>query len=220
MMRRLFTIAVLAAIPASAAAQRFGAAPHFASHTSPLFAHSRGNFAASYYPLPLFDPLYSDYLYSTGYPVASQPPVIVMQAPPPAATPDRAVLPTQPLLIELQGGRYIQLSGDKDSRTQMLDDESASTVLRKPAVVESVARLPRETTHAVLVFRDGSREEVSNYTIADGVLYAGADYYTAGSWNRKIELSSLNLPETVKLNQGRGLSFHVPSAPNEVIVGP
>ena len=51
-------------------------------------------------------------------------------------------------------------------------------------------------------------------------MYAKADYYNSGSWNRKIELSTLNLPETVQINQTHGLNFQLPSAPNEVIVGP
>jgi hypothetical protein len=77
-----------------------------------------------------------------------------------------------------------------------------------------------ELPSAVLVFRDGHREELSDYTIADGVLYTRSDYYSNGDWNRKIELGSLNLPETIKSNQSRGVRFQLPSAPNEVIVGP
>jgi hypothetical protein len=72
----------------------------------------------------------------------------------------------------------------------------------------------------VLVFRDGHREEVSAYTITGGAIYAPADFYRDGSWNRKIELSSLDLPETLKSNYSRGLRFQLPRAPNEVIVGP
>ena len=219
MKRKLLVIALLAATPASAVAQRFASSPHFAGRTFQHFERSRGNFAGSYFPLSLFDPLYSDYL-STGYPVASQPPVIVMQSPLSAAAPEHASPPAQPLLIELQGDRYVQLSGDKDSRTQMLGDESNPMVFEKSAATESRSLPQRENANALLVFRDGSREEVSNYTISDGVLYASADDYTAGSWNRKIELSSLNLAETVKSNQARGVTFHLPSAPNEVIVGP
>jgi len=56
--------------------------------------------------------------------------------------------------------------------------------------------------------------------ITDGVLYTSGDYYANGSWNRKIELSSLNLPETVKSNQSRSVRFQLPSAPNEVIIRP
>ena len=78
----------------------------------------------------------------------------------------------------------------------------------------------KEMPSSVLVFRDGRREQVSDYTIADGILYAHSDYFTTGSWNRKIELSSLNLAETIKSNQSQGIRFQLPSAPNEVIVGP
>ena len=72
----------------------------------------------------------------------------------------------------------------------------------------------------VLVFRDGHREQVSTYTIADGILYTSGDYYTNGSWNKKIELSSLNIPETVSSNRSQGVNFQLPSAPNEVMVRP
>jgi len=72
----------------------------------------------------------------------------------------------------------------------------------------------------VLVFRDGHREEVSDYTIADGVLYARGDYYRDGAWNRKIELKSLNLPETIHSNDARGVHVQLPTSPNEVITRP
>lgn len=218
-MRQWLFIALIAAIPLSAAAQRFSSAPHFAGRSVQHFGHPRADFLASYYPLALADPLYSDYLYSAGYPVASQPPVILLQSPVPAsAAPEHASAPAQPLLIELQGDRYIRISGENDSGTQILDEPATSAVLTKPLELRQPSQ--RENTAAILVFRDGSRSEVSNFTISNGVLYAAADYYTVGSWNRKIELSSLNLPETVKVNQNRGFTFHLPSAPNEVIVGP
>jgi hypothetical protein len=77
-----------------------------------------------------------------------------------------------------------------------------------------------ERAPAVLVFRDGHREEVTEYTIADGVLYARGNYYRDGSWNKRIELSSLDLHETIQSNQSRGVGFQLPNSPNEVIVGP
>jgi hypothetical protein len=73
---------------------------------------------------------------------------------------------------------------------------------------------------ALLLFRDGHQEEVSSYTIAGGVLYLGDDGHANGSWSRKIELSLLDWPGTVTSNQSRGIQFHFPTAPNEVIVGP
>jgi hypothetical protein len=77
-----------------------------------------------------------------------------------------------------------------------------------------------EIRPAVLVFRDGHHEEVSDYTIADGVLYTRLNFYTDGSWTRKIALSSLNLPDTITANQSRNLKFQLPTASNEVIVRP
>ena len=72
----------------------------------------------------------------------------------------------------------------------------------------------------MLIFRDGHRQEVSSYTIADGILYASSDYATTGVWNEKVELSALDVPETFASNSSRGVRFQLPSAPNEVIVGP
>jgi len=79
---------------------------------------------------------------------------------------------------------------------------------------------PEESATAILVFRDGHREEVSEYAITNGILYTSDDPFAVGYWNRKVELSSLNLPETVSSNQTRGVKFRLPSAPNEVVVRP
>jgi hypothetical protein len=123
----------------------------------------------------------------------------------------------QPLLIELQGNSYVQISGDAasgkhDSPAQVLEQ------VREPVRSASAAELQPQPT--VLVFRDGHRLEVSDYTIADGFLYASSDYYRSGSWNQKIGLAVLNLDETVSSNRSRGVTFRLPSAPNVVIVGP
>jgi hypothetical protein len=70
------------------------------------------------------------------------------------------------------------------------------------------------------MFRDGHSEEVRDYTIADGVLYARGDYYTDGYWNKKIDLAALNLPQTREANADRSVKFVLPSSPNEVITRP
>ena len=90
----------------------------------------------------------------------------------------------------------------------------------KRASASTHAATTPEPPPAILIFRDGHREETSAYTISNGVLYTGSDFYTNGSWTRKIELSSLDLPETLKSNQSRGVRFQLPSFPNEVIVRP
>ena len=73
---------------------------------------------------------------------------------------------------------------------------------------------------AILIFRDGHSEEVRDYTIADGMLYARGDYYTDGYWNKKIDLATLNVAETMQANASRSVKFTLPSSPNEVITRP
>jgi hypothetical protein len=253
-MRILAAITLLTAISPWASAQRMsGFSPHPGVPAAPGFAGNgfgrglagnglgqrgfgRGNqgFPGGF-AVPFFsDGLYSDLL-STGYPAASQPPVFVMQAPSAAPTPAAAFpAPEPPLMIELQGDRYVQVSGEAKSSAlmQTIDGGSATTStttsttaaadgkIAKSSSGQLVRASEKQTMIATLVFRDGHREEISDYTITNGVVYAKADYYNSGSWNRKIDLSSLNLPETVQTNQSHGLNFQLPSAPNEVIVGP
>ena len=165
------------------------------------------------------DPFYSDALYSSGYPVASQPPVILVQAPQ-ATAPADSSSPPQPLMIELQGTHYVRLSGGDNSAEQFIDQDSATLQTMRASVPATHSPAPHPITPVVLVFRDGHREEVSDYTIAAGVLYARANYYTDGAWNKKIELSSLDLPVTLQSNHSRGVQFQLPSSPNEIIVHP
>jgi hypothetical protein len=230
-MRRLVLIAFLAAAPCIHAQRIVSSSPHFAGR------HNPGGHARAFFdPLGFSDPFYSDYVSATGYPVASQPPVIILQAPPAATAPERSSSTNEPLMIELQGDRYVQVSGDEMSGAQMAREQMGPETETEKNKIDPMPEAPRpqqrssgtappavptkELPPAILVFRDGHREQVSDYTIADGILYAHSDYFTTGSWNRKIELSSLNLGETLKSNQSQGIRFQLPSAPNEVIVGP
>jgi hypothetical protein len=211
---------VFAAAPSASAQRMFSGSPRLAANH-----HRRGYARSSFFPLAFSDPFYSDYLSSTGYPVASQPPVIILEAPPPPASgPDRSSLPSQssiqPLMIELRGDRYVQVAGDDPSEEMTETIPSAPSRQSRSSNSATPAVAANELAPAVLVFRDGHRENVSEYTIADGVLYTNDDYYTNGSWNRKIALSSLNLPETLRSNQARGVRFQLPTAPNEVIIRP
>jgi hypothetical protein len=58
----------------------------------------------------------------------------------------------------------------------------------------------------VLVFKDGHQQEVSNYAIVGGTLYDLSD-----GRSRKIALAQLDLPATVKQNDGRGIDFELPA---------
>jgi hypothetical protein len=197
--------------------------PNFATRSFSNLASRYGSLAylaAPFWANDLYNnDLYNADLYNAGYPVAAPLPVIIVQgtsAGPAATMSETSSAPVQPLMIELQGDRYVRVSGDDRSGAEMVDREAVLSRRQDSHTLRTVQELPP----AVLVFRDGHREEVSGYTITDGVLYASGDFYRDGSWNRKIELSSLSLPETVKASRERGVEFRLPTAPNEVIVRP
>jgi hypothetical protein len=165
---------------------------------------------------------------------------------------DRPRTNDQALLIELQGDRYVQLSGAAEPAERSLRVGANPIVMKSGRASQPdagvITNIPGTATHvsrqrarantataagggmirgghsgapmppAVVVYRDGKREEVLEYSIADGVLYATGDYYRDGYWNKKIELTALDLPETEKANEDRGLKFVLPEGPNYVVM--
>jgi hypothetical protein len=214
--RRLL-IPLLAFICASAVAQRGFGGAHFGGRFGAHGGHYRG---WGGYPL---GPLYWDSLFSDDsaeYPSLA-PPVVVIQLPAQAASAPPAPQdsgPVQPLLIELRGGRYVRIGSDENSISDETDQQSVFDGSQTHPMQPSRPSAPPPLT--VLVFRNGSREQVADYTIAEGILYAAANYYAEGSWNKPIALSSLDLPATVNENRALGVRFRVPAGPNQVIVGP
>jgi hypothetical protein len=217
-----------------AAAQRQArpAIPHLNQPTANLALGQNGHHSgfrhSPHASLPF--PFFSDFtglddLYSSGYPVASQPPVILLQSRAQAASSDYPArtkndrsTPSQPLMIERQNGRYVRItSTPANGEALPLEAKQAQTSNMKPALATEPAHsLPP----ALLIFRDGHTEEVRDYAIADGTLYARGDYYTDGYWNKKINLSKLNLAQTLQANNQRNVKFVLPSSPNEVITRP
>lgn len=130
-----------------------------------------------------------------------------------AGAPDfgRQPTPGEPLMIELQGDRYVRVN-----KTAAGADAQP---IASPGSNPGITSAPRaqDLPPAVLIFRDGHSEQVRDYTIADGALYARGDYYSDGYWNKKIDLASLNVPETLQANAERNVKFILPSSPNEVI---
>jgi hypothetical protein len=145
----------------------------------------------------------------TGDQVVVQPPapVVVQQA---APVPVQEAKPANPLLIELQGDRFVRLTGN-----DVNPPAAAASAVQITAAHEHAELLP-----AVLVFRDGRRQEVSSYSIIGPVLYASGSYWTNGYWTQKILLADLNLPATLQANRERGVSFVLPSAPDQVVTRP
>jgi hypothetical protein len=169
---------------------------------------------------------YSDSDYDSGE-SSQQPQVVVVQALAPAPPPVPPA-PRESLLIEWQGDHFVRsTTSTKDSiGAQIAPDYAevsaapwAATGRSAPGQRNAV-QPPHELPPAVLVFRDGRKEEVSEYTIMSGTIYSKADYWTTGSWTRKIQIADLNVPATLKLNQERGLKFVLPASSNEIVTRP
>jgi hypothetical protein len=261
-MRKLLLFVMLAAVAPWACAQRAaGTAAHFPAPARPVAPAASGirssfAFARTAAPsrfhrtmpfAPQFFPLLEDWsspqdLYAAGYPVASQLPYFVLQSGSPAvAEPvDRLrEAPTESLLIELQGDRYVRVSGNQvesggssitlepDQLPQVFSGKGKRSAqpfshdsVASPSTATAANPAPTLLPSVVLVLRDGTRQEVRDYAIADGALYARGDFYTDGYWNKTIRLSTVNVAETVSTNNSRGVKFVLPSAPNEVITRP
>jgi hypothetical protein len=186
----------------------FGRGAGFAGHRSRGFGRS-----AVFFGDPFF---YTDYPSGSLTPEMPPSPIFLQR---PAAAPE----PTrESLLIELQGNRYVRFSGDEQSdraeSAESVTTRSARTLAGSSPI--PVAMAARELPPALLIFRDGHQEQVQDYVIAGGTLYARGDYWQSGSWRKDIQLSALDIPATLTANQNRGVKFVLPSGPNEVVTRP
>ena len=121
--------------------------------------------------------------------------------------------PTEPLLIEWHGDHFVRYGA---AQTAVQSSDYAEVASAAPAMK------PGASSHAippaVLIYRDGHREEVSDYVITRGVLYARGDGYSQAS--RNIQISALNLSATFKANQDSGVRFVLPERLNDVVTRP
>src|SRR5271157_2674361 len=146
-------------------------------------------------PFPFFaDTFNPDDIYSTGYPVASQPPTILLQAARALSGSEEYAdnhPPSQPLVIERQNGHYIRLNStpsNGEALPLILAPNRAQSEQARPLKLSRSnsphtaisATAPHNLQPALLLFRDGHSEEVRDYAIANGILYARGDYYTDG----------------------------------------
>lgn len=205
----------------------FRGAPQGGFLTGPRRHHrSYRGYGSAIYPY-LYPYYYSDYYpgyYSGRAPGKSQPArVTVVQNSQPRA---EAPLPPPPesLVLELQGNHWVRItsSGQTEAGSQSQKQGSVHTSsLRTISPVESVAlEATRNLPPAVLVFRDGHKEEITRYTIVGGTIYANTNYWNDGSWTKKVPIAKLNVPATLELNRERGAKFRLPSGPGEVVVRP
>jgi hypothetical protein len=169
----------------------------------------------------LGSPFFPDYQPLVVQPATPQ--VIVVQTRPAAVASKEEPGPVTPLLIEWQGDRYVRLTGNGEANARVPPDYTEAAVTRTPSKVDrdSVPKpRPRELPPAELVFRDGHHEEVGDYAIIDGVIYARGDYWTSGAWTKRIPLAGLDLPATIRVNKDHGVNFVLPAGPNEVVTRP
>ena len=207
-MRLLTTLAIVFIVSGSALAQGRGGSIVIGPRPQPqIHQHHFGS------PIFLGGAWYPGYGYD---PVQTTPQVIVLQPQVPAAPVVKEdPKPITPLMIELQGGRYVRSDRTEKPTQQIIVSSATNTKSNANAT-----RTPSAIVPATLIYRDGHRERVHEYTIADGAIYAHGDYWTEGYWNKKILLSALDVPATLTANQASGSHFTLPSAPNVVVIGP
>ena len=241
-MRKPFLAALLVTFTACAYAQRISSPPaHVSISQSPTASHSKilpsaatSNFAllrnfhnshprqSLLYPYGIFPELFSP---DNPPPDSTTPPAqsdLLMQALTELTSltglntsQAPAKSDSQSQLIELQGDHYVSLTNAKS------DNASAPITIPRPSKNEPAQKpAPAELSPVTLLFRDGHREDMRDYAIAGGVIYARGNFYHDGYWNKKIDLSTIDLPETIKLNEAHGIRFALPSSPNEVVTRP
>jgi len=228
-MRVLAAVALFAAVVTSAGAQNFaagGAAP-----TMGGWGRAGGTAAGFHRPFGReFRSFSAFYLGDAGlasYPVPGPAtPIVILQSAPAATQPVEEPKPADPLLIEWQGDHYARISGASSPVSRQVSvpldySESAATSQARPQNLscgggnQPGCHTPQPA--AVLVFRDGHREQVAEYSIVGGAIYTAGDFWKSGAWTRKIPLSDLDLPATVEASRAAGVKFALPSGPNVVI---
>lgn len=181
--------------------------------------------AAYPYLYPYYDP---DYYpgYSSGRAAAPAAPatrVVVVQTPRPRAEAPPPP-PPESLVLELQGNHWVRItsSGRTETASQSSKKGPAQASSLRTITPQQSAALeaPRELPPAVLVFRDGHKEEITRYTIVGGTIYTNEEYWNSGSWTKKVPLAELNVPATLELNRERGARFTLPSGPGQIVVRP
>jgi len=146
--------------------------------------HGRGGYEAPY--AYSFYPYYNPYGYEEYTPPAP---------PPPAAEPEPTA--PAPTIFDRSGNGYASAPAPPAALRPAAEQPAATPQPEAPPQ-------PQETV--TLIFRDGKRLDITNYAIMGGTLFD----LTPGHVPRKIALSELDLPATIKLNDDRGVDFQLP----------
>jgi hypothetical protein len=197
-------------------------------HFARMRQRRRPGYGPNYYPYydsGYYYPYDSDYYpdYDAQDETSETPPPPFRAQTAAATPPANQAKPPESLVMELRGDHWVRLTsyGPMEVAGQSGEPQLARVggpTQAKGAVASGGAQAPSELPPAVLVFRDGHQEEVAKYTIVGTTISVKTDYWSTGSWTRKISIADLNLAATLQANQERGAKFSLPSRPSEVIV--
>ncbi|HTU34724.1 MAG TPA: hypothetical protein VMF66_13060 [Candidatus Acidoferrum sp.] len=203
--------------PAHFASGRHAQAPPFIAGRGDRLTHRRRSFYNDgvFYP----DLFPSDY--ESGEPEEPLVEPIIVQPSAPAESRQPATKPIEPLVLEDHNGQWTRVAVGSEVSVGAQPSPPNAIEPRLPSsdsVAEGNSAPAVGLPPAVLVFRNGRQEQVRNYMIQGNDIYTKADYWSTGSWTRKIPLTDLDVPATLKLNSDRGTKFNLPRSPNQVVV--
>jgi hypothetical protein len=159
--------------------------------------------------------LYSDYELAPQVIETPQPQINVVQTSEPEPASPAPRIAAQGLVLESQGNHWVRLTNNGQSQIAGQPNQE-SAIARESQTTDNPEKLPP----AVLIFRDGHMEEIGRYTIVGTTIFMSEDYWTKGSWTRKVQIADLDVPATLAANRERSTKFAFPSGPNEVVVRP
>ena len=162
--------------------------------------------------LPVFVPLYTP----------SYPPVIVVQSGDQASEEYDDEDGGGPTVFDRRGPRrhsaeeaydrgYERGRATEEARVAREERTAQKAPEPAPEKRDAAAKTPEQSRPAiepktVLVYRDGHKEEVTNYAIVGDQLFD----FTSG--RRKIAIAALDVAATAKANDERGMDFQLPAA--------
>lgn len=111
---------------------------------------------------------------------------------------------TPPAQVEPDNSVVTQLQALTDE-VEMLREEQAARQEVPPREVEPSNSADEKSLKTVLVFRDGHQSEVQDYAILGKTLWI-----FAGQSTKKIAFADLDLDDTKKMNDDRGIDFVSP----------
>ena len=214
-------VAALFTASAPAHAQVRGMASARAPHTGSAFRLSgrtrlvRPTRRRFYSGFPFYT--YYDYYDSDYDPVTSEEPPANFVVAQPEQPPVPVASPVEAVVLENHDGQWVRIpSGSHLPISPGYSQPQASSL--GPKSIGEASQPPTKLPPAVLVFRDGHQEEIERYVVQGDSLYTGADYWSTGSWTRRIHIAELDVPASVRLNAARGGKFSLPARPYEVVV--